>query len=166
MLAANPASPSKTAIRPTGSLKERAYIYLKQSILSSQLSPGQPLAVKELAEEMGISRTPVREALVTLHSEGLVEVFPSRGTFVARITVADLRELSELRESLEGMTARLAAQRRTAADMEDLDSLLDAAGEFRAGEGGRMVEVGTASSLFPARSITRHFIGGADVYPS
>jgi len=108
-------------------LKDVAYERLKQAILSGRLHPGQPLPIQELAETMEMSRTPVREAVRALEAEGLVEVFPSRGTFVSNISVDDIRELFELREALEGMAARLAAQRRTEEDLRVLEQILQSA---------------------------------------
>lgn len=109
----------------SGSLREKAYSYIRRAILDGKLAPGQPLPVQDLATELRISRTPVREALAILHSEMLVEVFPSRGTFVARLSIQDVRHLFELREALEGIAARLAARRRTATDLDRLYALAD-----------------------------------------
>jgi DNA-binding GntR family transcriptional regulator len=108
-------------------LKDVAYERLRHAILSGRLHPGQPLPIQELAESMEMSRTPVREAIRALEAEGLVDVFPSRGTFVSNISVDDIRELFELREALEGMVARLAAQRRTESDLEELEQILQSA---------------------------------------
>ena len=74
---------------------------------------GEALSESEWAKALGISRTPVREAIQMLAQEGLVEVFPKRGTLVTRLSVRDVRESFELRQAIEGFAARLAAKRRT-----------------------------------------------------
>jgi DNA-binding GntR family transcriptional regulator len=109
------------------SLKDVAYQQIREAILTHELSPGQPLPIQQLADRMQMSRTPVREAIRALQAEGLVEVFPSRGTFVSSISVADIRELFEVREAIEGMSARLAAQRRTERDIERLEGIVRSA---------------------------------------
>ena len=117
--------PEKPGSGQSGSLREKAYSHIRRAILDGKLAPGQPLSVQDLAAELRISRTPVREALAVLHAEELVEVFPSRGTFVARSSIEDMRHLFELRQALEGMAARLAARRRTRADLDRLYALAD-----------------------------------------
>jgi DNA-binding GntR family transcriptional regulator len=95
------------------SLRITAYEAIKTRILEGGLLPGEALSESEWAEALGISRTPVREAIQLLAQEGLVEVFPKRGTLVARLSVRDVRESFELRQAIEGFAARLAAERRT-----------------------------------------------------
>jgi DNA-binding GntR family transcriptional regulator len=90
---------------------------LRRRILSLDLLPGQPLVEKEIAEAFGVSRTPVREAVLRLAEEGLIDVFPQSGTFVARIPFHALPEAIIVRRSLEETSARLAAAN---ADAEDL----------------------------------------------
>jgi DNA-binding GntR family transcriptional regulator len=90
-----------------------AYEAIKARILEGGLQPGEALSESEWAETIGISRTPVREAIQLLAQEGLVEVFPKRGTLVARLSVRDVRESFELRQAIEGFSAKLAAERRT-----------------------------------------------------
>ena len=70
-----------------------------------------PLSERKLAESLGVGRTPVREALRDLARDGVLEVRPARGTFVHRLDTEELRELYEVRQSLEGLAARLAAER-------------------------------------------------------
>ena len=85
-----------------------AYDSLRADILAGDLAPGTPISEAERAESLGISRTPVREAMQQLAQEGLIEVFPKRGTFVARLSARDVRESFELREAVETFAARLA----------------------------------------------------------
>ena len=75
-------------------------------------------------ERLGLGRTPVREALRVLAREGLVEAYPRRGMVVSPVDVGDLAALSEVRASLEPLAARLAAQRATGAEREEIDTLL------------------------------------------
>ena len=90
-------------------LADIAYSQLRDQILSGRLVHGERLAEEELAETLGISRTPVREALRRLASEGLVEVTPNRGASVARWHTSDLREIFDLRAILESHAAERAA---------------------------------------------------------
>lgn len=82
---------------------------LRRAILAVQLKPGEPLNEKEIAARFGISRTPVREALIRLKEEGLVEIFPQSGTFVSRIPAEDLPEAVVIRQALECKSVELAA---------------------------------------------------------
>jgi DNA-binding GntR family transcriptional regulator len=84
---------------------------LRDAILEGDLAPGERLREEELAREFCVSRTPVREALKQLHSEGLVEVSPHQGAVVASLTVEDILAIYVVREALEGVSARLAARR-------------------------------------------------------
>lgn len=99
------------AALPTPSLPEQAYQTLRALILDFSLLPGQQLVVTDLAQRLGMSRTPVREALVRLASEGLVENVPQKGTYVAVPTAEVFREVYEIVEGIEGQAAKLAAAR-------------------------------------------------------
>jgi DNA-binding GntR family transcriptional regulator len=96
---------------------------LRTEIFSGELKPGEPLPERLLAEQLGVSRTPVREALFTLQSEGLVELTPNRGATVRTITAHDIVQIYSLRGVLESYAAREAAQTRT---RQHLDALEDA----------------------------------------
>lgn len=87
---------------------------LRQAILAMQIAPGAPLVEKELTARFGLSRTPIREALIKLKEEGLVEIFPQAGTFVARIPAAAIPEAVFIRQALECATVELVA--RTSAE--------------------------------------------------
>lgn len=104
-------------------LKDFAYDRIRTEILEGSLPPGTAISEAERADWLGISRSPVREALQQLAIEGLVEIFPKRGTFVAELTPKDVREAFELREAIETACARLAAERRTHEDIADLTEL-------------------------------------------
>jgi DNA-binding GntR family transcriptional regulator len=93
-------------------LHGRVVAELRQAILSGQLKPGERLVEERLAEGLGVSRNPVREAIRALASEGLVEVTARRGASVLRLTEQEARETIEVRALLEGHNARLAARHR------------------------------------------------------
>ncbi len=84
-----------------GTLAQKTYGSLKQAILSLQLKPGEVLRKPEICEQLGVSRSPVAEALARLAVEGLVDVVPQAGTFVARFSIEEIREGAFLREALE-----------------------------------------------------------------
>src|SRR5437867_8366947 len=86
---------------------------IRQAILDGRLEPGRRLKEEELARELGISRTPVREALLVLQAEGLVDAAPNRGAVVRAHDAVDLDDLYQLRALLEGYAARRAASRIT-----------------------------------------------------
>src|SRR5690242_713975 len=89
---------------------EFAYRRLQASIRSGELRPGQRMRESELANLLNVSRTPIREAIRRLSSEGLVVLGPSRGMMVAELDKQQVRELYSLRATVEGAAARLAAQ--------------------------------------------------------
>ncbi|MDQ7820937.1 MAG: GntR family transcriptional regulator [Armatimonadota bacterium] len=99
------------ARRSSVPLQELAYSRLRADITNGALPPGASLREEELSRHLGVSRTPLREALRRLAEEGLVEVSPYRGARVVRLNTDQLEELFEAREALEGMAARLAAVR-------------------------------------------------------
>jgi DNA-binding GntR family transcriptional regulator len=106
---------------------DRAYDVLKEEILSWRLQPGTVLAETEQSERLGISRTPLREAITRLAAEGLVDTQRGRAGVVTDVSAADLAELFELREALETQAARLAARRRSARIFEVLRSDFESA---------------------------------------
>jgi DNA-binding GntR family transcriptional regulator len=106
------------------SLADKAYHEIRGLIVALELAPGAVIDERELIERLEIGRTPVREALRRLSHERLVEVYPRRGMFVTGVDVRELARLSEVREVLEPEAARLAAERATDADREELAGLL------------------------------------------
>ncbi|HEY1563314.1 MAG TPA: GntR family transcriptional regulator [Gaiellaceae bacterium] len=109
---------------------DRAYLAIRGLIVSLELPPGAVIDERELMQRLGLGRTPVREALRQLAQEQLVEVFPRRGMFVTGVDVRDLARISEVRAALEPEAARLAAERATD---EERDELADLNGEIRRG---------------------------------
>jgi DNA-binding GntR family transcriptional regulator len=113
------------------SLSHQAHERIKRKIVSLELAPGSVIDEGVLREELGLGRTPIREALQRLSQERLVVIVPRRGTFVTEIGITDLQELFEVRVVLEGLAARLAAVRGSAGHwtrMEETLSAMDAAG--------------------------------------
>jgi len=104
-------------------VREVLFERLRGLILSGYYRSWQKLREEELARQFGVSRTPVREALRKLESEGLVHYLPHRGVVVNQISRDDLVEIYPVRAVLEGLAARLAAQHRTAQELEALRAL-------------------------------------------
>jgi DNA-binding GntR family transcriptional regulator len=109
------------------SLKDKAYKALKSAILSLKLKPGDPLVESDLAQQLGISKTPVRDALLELEREGFVTKVLFKGTYVTEITLKDVREVFQVRAVLEGLAARLAAPFFSAKDLEEGEKIITAA---------------------------------------
>ncbi len=97
---------------------------IRQAIFSGRYQPGERLVEEQLANELGVSRYPVGEALRALQTEGLVEISPRRGASVTKVSEEEAREIIELRASLEGLCARLATRRCTADDRVEIADLL------------------------------------------
>jgi len=106
------------------SLSQRVADELRRSILTNRRKPGERLIEDRLSEELGVSRIPVREALRLLASEGLVEVLPRRGASVAHFSPDVARDLVEVRATLEGLNARLAARHHEPQIIEELRHVL------------------------------------------
>ncbi|MBO4260299.1 GntR family transcriptional regulator [Streptomyces griseorubiginosus] len=120
-------SSTTTKIEPLGAVRERVLASLRQEIISGRLGPGDRLVERELAERLGVSRVPVREAIRALVAEGFVHFETPRRTVVRRLTPNDVRELFELREALEVYAAGLAAAKATPEDLAEVEALLDSA---------------------------------------
>jgi DNA-binding GntR family transcriptional regulator len=108
----------------SGTTAEAVYRALRQGIVHGKLAPGERLRSDALANELRVSRTPVREALRKLEAEGLVEHSGSR-LVVRALSEQDLTELFYVREALEGMAARLAAENATPSEIAEIRELLD-----------------------------------------
>ena len=107
------------------SLRDLAYDDIRDAILSGALAPGQRVKERDVAEQMGISTTPVKEALRRLEQEGLVVSQPRRGAVVSTLVQIPVEEIEEIRGTLEAMGARLAATRMTDAELARLAALVD-----------------------------------------
>jgi DNA-binding GntR family transcriptional regulator len=109
------------------SLKDKAYNVIKSAILSLKLKPGDPLVESDLAQQLGISKTPVRDALLELEREGFVTKILFKGTYVSEVTLKDVREVFQVRAVLEGLAARLAVPFLSANELEAAEKIIAAA---------------------------------------
>lgn len=105
---------------------DEVYESLRQAILTAIFAPGERLQVDTIAEKLGVSITPVRSAIQQLATEGLIEIRPRSGTFVAALTPEDIRETSEIRCSLECLAGELAISRLSTDDLAQFRVLLKA----------------------------------------
>ncbi len=99
---------------------QRAYEMIKQKIITTAMPPGEVIQEATLMAELGLGRTPIREALKLLEAEHLVIVSPRRGMFVTPINISDLAKLQEIRSVLDMLIVRLAAQRVTSAELAQM----------------------------------------------
>ncbi len=102
----------------------QVHALLRQRILRLQLKPGEALSEKELSVQLGVSRTPVREAFIRLSEEGLVDIFPQRGTLVSPIRMDEIKEAQFLRDILETAIVRRAAQNIDVASLLQIEANL------------------------------------------
>jgi DNA-binding GntR family transcriptional regulator len=107
------------------SLAERVAFSLREMFLNGDLIPGQRLIETEIAEQLDVSRGPVRDALKMLQDEGIVRIEPRKGTFVTKLCYEDLYDLYLLRGVIEGLGARLLAERGTPEQIQKLEACLD-----------------------------------------
>jgi DNA-binding GntR family transcriptional regulator len=123
---ARPAASPRRGGRPrAATAAARIYSDLRAELVSLQRHPGEAVSEAEIALSYGVSRTPVREAILKLSDEGLLEIFPQSGIFVSRIPLAALPEAIVIRKALEATTAQMAAQRATASQILNLHSILE-----------------------------------------
>ncbi|MFC1837006.1 GntR family transcriptional regulator [Thermodesulfobacteriota bacterium] len=106
------------------SLKEQAYDALKALILTGKLERGKLYNEMKWAQQLGVSRTPVREALLELSSEGMVDFLPNRGIMIKEITIKQVREVFEIRQIIEGYVTRSFVKRVPPADVEMLEGII------------------------------------------
>ena len=106
-------------------LREVVFKTLRQSILTGELKPGERLMEIHLAEKLGVSRTPIREAIRKLELEGLVTMIPRRGAEGAKISEKNLKDVLEVRTCLDSLAVRLACQRITDEQIDDLKKACD-----------------------------------------
>jgi GntR family transcriptional regulator, rspAB operon transcriptional repressor len=110
-------------------LADWTYQYLKKGILNLDFKPGEQLHIEEFAEELEVSRTPIREAFLRLASEGLVDVRSRVGYFVSEMTEQDMKDLFEVREIVETRAARLAAKELSDGEIAKLRKLMEESAE-------------------------------------
>lgn len=122
-------------------LREVVFDALRSAITSGALQPGERIMENQLAEQLRVSRTPVREAIRKLEQEGFVVMVPRRGTYIADISIRDINEVFEIRTALEVLAAGLAAERIAEEDLEKLERLLVEIGELiDIGDNEKLVE--------------------------
>lgn len=122
-------------------LREIVCENLRDAIKKGVLEPGERLMEVQIADELGISRTPVREAIRKLEQEGYVIMMPRRGTYVADVSVSDIKEIFEIRTALESLATGLAARRIEPDEIEKLQNLLNEIEEYIAqGDMDKIVE--------------------------
>ena len=111
--------------KSSGGLSSRVYHQIRAEIIRGALVPGESVTEMGLANDCGVSRTPVREALRQLELEGLVELIPNKGAVILCISPEDISDIYQIRAMLEGSVAERAAQRATEEDVKRLHEILD-----------------------------------------
>lgn len=117
---------TKINIGEIKTLREQIAASIRSSIIDGRIRPGEKLTEEEIARQLGVSRTPIREAFFLLSSEGFVDVEPRRGVIVREISVKDAEEIYELKGVLESLAVRLAAERMTPEIVAELRGINDA----------------------------------------
>jgi DNA-binding GntR family transcriptional regulator len=115
----------KLEIRNYKPLGEVVFEYLRNAILGGELKPGERLMEVTIADQLGVSRTPVREAIRKLGKENFVIMIPRKGAYVADLTKKDILEVLEIRKELEGFAAYLASERMTIEEKEALAKTME-----------------------------------------
>lgn len=133
--------PPLDTLMPGELLTDRTYEALRSAILRNQLPPGTALSVPELARQLNVSRTPVREAVQRLIYEGLAVHESHRGAQVNTVDIADLRQLYLVRELLEGLAARLATEHLDASRLAELRQILTEHEHVLANDGDNAVHI-------------------------
>lgn len=117
------------SLKNVTSIRERVFEYLKAGVLSGHLNPGERLTEEHLAKEMGVSRTPVREALHKLESEGLIKPLETRGFIVSHDSKDEIEELFEIRSLLEGHALKIISKKISEQDLGQLNNFIEKAEE-------------------------------------
>lgn len=143
----------------TAAVKNSEVVYrdLRRDIISLALAPGTPIVEREITERYGISRTPVREAVLRLAEERLVDVVPKSGTFVARIPLSVLREALVARRALEEVTVRAATERASESQIMQIRSIIQRQQE--------MADAGNEEAFHQADEDFHAAIAAAGRYP-
>ena len=109
----------------SGSLRSRVFTQLQNDILNGRYEPGESLTELKLSEELGVSRTPVREALRQLELEGLVQSIPNNGAIVKGVSAQDIQDIYTIRMLIEGLAARWATEKITPRELEELKEAVE-----------------------------------------
>lgn len=116
---------SELSLSHDASLRNKVFKYIKAQIINGRYIPGESLVESKLAEELGVSRTPIREAIRLLELEGLVETTPNKGAVVLGISPKDVEDIYAIRILVEGLAARWAAERMGPADKKELKKVVE-----------------------------------------
>lgn len=114
---------SKVNLNDYKPLREVIFDTLREAIITGELKPGERLMEVKLAEKMGVSRTPVREAIRMLELEGLVDMLPRKGAHVAELSVKDIMDVLEVRAAMDSLATRLAAERISDEEIKELKQI-------------------------------------------
>ncbi len=131
-------------------LREIVYEELKRQILTGKIDPGTRMMEVELAEDMGVSRTPIREAIRKLEKEGLVVIEPRKGAYASQISTKDMVDILEVRQTMEGLAAYFAATRMT---QEQKESLADVSASYN-----EAVKTGNTGDMIKYDTLFHHII--------
>ena len=137
-------------------LKEKAFQQLRSAIVANRLKPGQSLVVRELSEELKISKTPIREAIQLLYKEGFVQIIPQKGCLVSPVTLSDIWEIMQIRKALEPVAAAEAALKADAETIHAFEEEFEAIARDPDREVRLMSEAGTRFHRFLIKS-TRNY---------
>lgn len=131
------------------SLRGRVFQKLRESILTGMYKEGEELREITIGEELGVSRTPVREALRQLELEGLVKIIPNKGAYVTGISGKDVQDIYKIRSMLEGLCAKWATEHITPSQVEELEEII-LLSEFHSGKetDGKMKQVSELDGKF------------------
>ncbi len=114
-----------TSLSESASLRSQVFRELEEAILSGTLKPGDTMAEMKLSAQLGVSRTPVREAIGQLELEGLVRSMPNRGAVVVGVSQQDMKDIYTIRTHIEGLAARWAAEKIEPEELRELRDIVD-----------------------------------------
>ena len=115
----------KTSDNDTAGLRRRVFAIIEEAVLNGKYAPGEGLTESRLAGELGVSRTPIREALTQLEHEGLVQLVPNKGAVVTGISPKDIQDIYAIRMMVEGLAARWAAENIGEEELRELQEAID-----------------------------------------
>lgn len=138
------ASETERRSKAPKTIAQQVYDRIRQDVLTGHLEPGHWIRELDIADAIGVSRTPVREAVRRLAQDGLLDVAPNRGVRVAAVSATHVDEVYEVRELVEGLTARRAAERAAPADVAALRGLLDRIDRLMPGDTAGHIEADDA----------------------
>ncbi|KGP91001.1 GntR family transcriptional regulator [Pontibacillus chungwhensis BH030062] len=141
------------------SMIDRVHQSLKEAILYRKIAPGTQLVEKTIAEQLSVSRTPIRHAMIRLEQEGLVTIVPNRGAFVVQPTVEEIRQAFVMRKELESTAARLAIDEITDEDLEVMRELVSSEKEtYESADILRYIHVNKSFHMYLAQKTGNTFL--------